>query len=554
MKDITKILSLKRPFYLTGALALIIFLFLIGSWISKGTFGLEENLPKLEFLCDKTSATSGDTLTCLISGSAGTYDLTEIKTEYNLPQSISYQSFNLDSTCQDNCFKRIVSTNEDIGFSIDSRVVTSEQTSVYPVSNNFTVGIISLKISDTVSANQEITFGLKNIIFIDDDNNEHSISDITATIRIKNDDASLKDLSIENISLNESFSSSQLAYTATVSNEVSQIKVLATPNDQFAFASGDGELDLHYGTNYFNILVTSEDGKQTKTYKLNVYREYEFTTTKYIYNKEENYLYTRNDYEPEVIKANLEKLSNNLTYNIKYNKLSIKYVNEELKNINIVNFQINNHLIDGKIYLNSGLTYSQLLGKIVLNNVNITVTDQNNQVITSGQIKEGYKLNVYYSINQDQLLESYDVVLEYLSFSDKLVIDSTNKIIKKITPNTTYGDIMKLIETNGNMTLIKSDGSQANSSEIVKTGDTIKINTGTEETTYTISVLGDLNGDGQITINDVAKLYGYIKNKFTLDETTLSAGELTDDGSINVNDVAKLYGYVKGKVTTLEVE
>lgn len=189
-----------------------------------------------------------------------------------------------------------------------------------------------------------------------------------------------------------------------------------------------------------------------------------------------------------------------------------------------------------------------------MNNVNVTVTDQNNQVIKSGQIKEGYKLNVYYSINQNQLLESYDVVLEYLSFSDKLVIDSTNKIIKKINPNTTYGDIMKLIETNGNMTLIKSDGNQANSSEIVKTGDTIKINTGSEETTYTISVLGDLNGDGQITINDVAKLYGYIKNKINLDETTMSAGELTDDGSINVSDVAKLYGYVKGKVTTLEVE
>lgn len=554
MKDITKILSLKRPFYLTGALALIISFFLISSWFSKGTFGLEENLPKLEFLCDKTTANAGDTLTCLINGYAGTYDLTEIKTEYDLPQNLSYQSFNLDNTCQENCFKRVVSTNENIGFTIDGRVVTSEQTSVYPVSNNFIAGILTLKLSDTPSANQEITFGLKNIIFIDDDNKEHPIDASTTTIRIKNDDASLKNLKIENHSLNEDFSSSQLAYTATVSNEVSQIKVLATPNDEKAFASGGGDLDLHYGTNYFNILVTSEDGKQTKTYKLNVYREYEFTTTKYIYNKEENYLYTRNDYEPEVIKANLEKLSNNLTYNVKYNKLSIKYVNEELKNINIVNFQINNYLIDGKIYLNSGLTYSQLLDKIVLNNVNVTVTDQNNQVIKSGQIKEGYKLNVYYSINQNQLLESYDVVLEYLSFSDKLVIDSTNKIIKKINPNTTYGDIMKLIETNGNMTLIKSDGNQANSSEIVKTGDTIKINTGSEETTYTISVLGDLNGDGQITINDVAKLYGYIKNKITLDETTMSAGELTDDGSINVNDVAKLYGYVKGKVTTLEVE
>ena len=58
---------------------------------------------------------------------------------------------------------------------------------------------------------------------------------------------------------------------------------------------------------------------------------------------------------------------------------------------------------------------------------------------------------------------------------------------------------------------------------------------------------GDVTGDGNINIMDVAKLYAHVKGAGSLtDVAALKAADYTGDGKINIMDVAKLYAHVKG--------
>ena len=89
---------------------------------------------------------------------------------------------------------------------------------------------------------------------------------------------------------------------------------------------------------------------------------------------------------------------------------------------------------------------------------------------------------------------------------------------------------------------------------IYGTGDKLKIYLGdTYVTEYTVSVKGDLTGNGTVGIGDIAKLYQYYKGKITMEDCYIKAGNVKDtDNEIKISDVAKLYQYYKGKINSLE--
>lgn len=589
----------KKELIISILVIMVTFFLMIIVWINKTTFSLDESTDKLEIICNKTRVAPGDDLICQIKGYAKVSGLTTIKANYDFSNDVSYLSYGLDSECQDNCFSRITQVNLENGFTIDSRNIVSfpkcldesnpidgnlgygcydepiasetcngdyiynaEGNICYfevspslddmTVNDSFSAGSIIVKIASDVQANSDLKIGLKDIKFIDTSNQEYSIQNVNTSVTVYSNNSMLSDLSIKDYKLNETFDSTKLVYTANVSSNVSSIDITATKASEFATIQGNvGTIKLHYGTNNLNIVVTSEDGTSTTTYKLNVYRDYDFSTEKYVYNKENNFIYTRNDVDDEVIKSNLEKLGNNLSYAIQDNHLIIKYIEEELEKINIVNLKINNFISDSKIYVKTDLTYHQLLDRIEMNNVNIEVLDVNNQKVTSGNIQEGYKMNVYYGSGQDILLDTYIVSLEYLEFSDKLIVDTSSKIIKRIKANSTYGDVISLIETNGEMTLSYNE-QPVSSSDIVRTGSKVKINTGSTQLVYTISVLGDIDEDGKITVNDVALIYRHIKEKEILDEIHIASADIYNKGSVDIGAVSGVYRYVKGRISDLE--
>jgi predicted lipoprotein with Yx(FWY)xxD motif len=56
---------------------------------------------------------------------------------------------------------------------------------------------------------------------------------------------------------------------------------------------------------------------------------------------------------------------------------------------------------------------------------------------------------------------------------------------------------------------------------------------------------GDINGDGQINVGDVAKLYSHTRSIVLLDEAQLALADINGDGNVNIGDVANLYARVR---------
>lgn len=93
---------------------------------------------------------------------------------------------------------------------------------------------------------------------------------ITKNFTVMNKEASLTNLTLSNAELSPSFSSNVYNYTATINS--SSTTITATKKDSYSKVSGAGKKTLSYGENVFKVVVTSEDGTQTKTYKITITR------------------------------------------------------------------------------------------------------------------------------------------------------------------------------------------------------------------------------------------------------------------------------------------
>ena len=101
-------------------------------------------------------------------------------------------------------------------------------------------------------------------------------------------DATLRSLALENadgntVTLNPTFASNTITYTASVANEIDSVALSATKNDSNATVAitgdddtntpNDAELDLNVGSNTLTVMVTAEDSTTTETYTVTVTRE-----------------------------------------------------------------------------------------------------------------------------------------------------------------------------------------------------------------------------------------------------------------------------------------
>lgn len=96
----------------------------------------------------------------------------------------------------------------------------------------------------------------------------------------QSNDAQVKALNIQGVTLNETFDASVSSYTATVDAGMTQLLLpspdlgngaTATVNGQ-PWSATDLAVDLAYGANTISIDVVSEDGSDTQSYTLDVYR------------------------------------------------------------------------------------------------------------------------------------------------------------------------------------------------------------------------------------------------------------------------------------------
>lgn len=94
---------------------------------------------------------------------------------------------------------------------------------------------------------------------------------MTVSDAAKSDNADLKSLSLSKGTLSPKFSASKTSYTASVANDVSEVKVYATAADSAAKVEVSGDSALKVGKNTRTVTVTAASGAQ-KTYTITITR------------------------------------------------------------------------------------------------------------------------------------------------------------------------------------------------------------------------------------------------------------------------------------------
>ena len=121
--------------------------------------------------------------------------------------------------------------------------------------------------------------------------------------------------------------------------------------------------------------------------------------------------------------------------------------------------------------------------------------------------------------------------------NEKIKIDTVTNNVTAI-PGTTVKEFSEF--TGKEVTVKNSNGDILNSNDKFATGYKI-------DDTYTISVLGDVNGDGEINSGDLFNTQKYLLKKVDFDEYTKQACDVNNDSEINSGDLFFIQKYLLQK-------
>jgi len=113
--------------------------------------------------------------------------------------------------------------------------------------------------------------------------------------------------------------------------------------------------------------------------------------------------------------------------------------------------------------------------------------------------------------------------------------------ISRIEAQTTIAEFKQNIESNNEITVIDNEGNEVEDDTVICTGMKVKIGKKLE---YTAIVIGDVNGDGKISVTDIAKIKLHLIEKEILTSSQYIAGDINDDGKVNSADAVQLRNYL----------
>ncbi len=148
---------------------------------------------------------------------------------------------------------------------------------------------------------------------------------------------------------------------------------------------------------------------------------------------------------------------------------------------------------------------------------------------------------------------------DILDFSNNITIKTANNIsyFSKYSSDKTANTPVKIrdeITTSGQITIKNSQNVTLSDSDRVGTGSKLSISLSSETKNYTIVIPGDVNGDGNISVVDVSKLFQHYRKTNIISENDyhyILAGDVVADNTIKLPDVAKLFQYVRGTISSL---
>ncbi len=164
------------------------------------------------------------------------------------------------------------------------------------------------------------------------------------------------------------------------------------------------------------------------------------------------------------------------------------------------------------------------------------------------------------NINDDNYVDFYKIQTpttskeEYLTYNNQLSINNVNTnqdIIKNLQNNTTIDSLLDKISSNTNYQILNKNNEVEHRNSNIKTGTKINYLLNNQTKTILLSVTGDVTGTGTVTNDDVEEAFKILKHTKTADEIYTLAADTTKDGELKINDIAKLYQYTKNKIQNL---
>lgn len=121
--------------------------------------------------------------------------------------------------------------------------------------------------------------------------------------------------------------------------------------------------------------------------------------------------------------------------------------------------------------------------------------------------------------------------------SEVYTIDNETNTISKVNAGTTVEAFMQNVKSHGELVFKDKNGTTLTGESIIGTGTTLKVGTSLE---YTFIINGDVDGNGTITLNDLAVLKIHLIEKELLTGVYEKAADIDLNGKITINDAANL--------------
>ena len=226
------------------------------------------------------------------------------------------------------------------------------------------------------------------------------------------------------------------------------------------------------------------------------------------------------------------KITDNENIIAEMDMLSINFgdFNEVNNNIGIPSNVLYNEFINN-ITTSTGITY-----KILNNNVEVT----------SGTIEDGMVVKAFYNDNE---IDSFDIVNEYLKFDEIIKVDEDNKFLFNIKFSKDVSYLLNKINTTGNVTITNNKDEIINDSNLIGTGSRVIVKLTKNSYDYLIVINGDVDGNGKLDLNDINNIANYVyKDKNNLTGIYLKAADYDNNNSYNLEDIMKVARKVKDYV------
>ena len=195
---------------------------------------------------------------------------------------------------------------------------------------------------------------------------------------------------------------------------------------------------------------------------------------------------------------------------------------------------------------------------VTMNEDNLKFVTDNNQYVTGNSDIFKMKFKVKEAIDQDitTIISVKDIVasngdIEVASENANLEISITKKmegitsnvykieenIISRIAPATTFSKFKTNVETQQDLVLMDKAGNVLGEDAIIATGMTLKVG---DKLQFTLVVTGDIDGNGELGITDLAKLKLHYIEQELLTGIALKSADIDGNGEITITDLAQL--------------